>query len=71
VQSGERKIEAELASRKRMLEIESERKLRSEQVKWRKTQRGLEGEIESLRKELTAAPPDRPSLIQRFFGPGR
>ena len=71
VQSGERKIEADLASRKRVLEIESERKLRSEQVKWRKTQRGLESEIESLRKELTAASPDQPSLIQRFFGPGR
>ena len=61
----------ELKSRKRVLEIESGRKLRSEQVRWRKTQRGLEGEIERLRKELTAAPSDQPSLIQRFFGPGR
>jgi len=60
VQSGERKMEAELASRKRAFEIESDRKLRSEQVKWQKTQRVLESDINNLRNGLAAAPPISP-----------
>ncbi len=71
VQSGERKMEAEFASHKRVVEIESERKLRSEQVKSQKIQRVLESEIDSLRKTLAAVPADKPSLIQRLFGPRR
>ena len=71
VQSGERRMETELASRKRVVEIEFERKLRSEQVRWQKTQRVLEGEIASLRKELASASVDKPSVIRRFFSARR
>ena len=71
VQSGERRMETELASRKRVVEIEFERKLRSEQGRWQKTQRVLEGEIASLRKELASASFDKPSVIRRFFSARR
>ena len=71
VQSGERRMETELASRKRVVEIEFERKLRSEQVRWQKIQRVLEGEIASLRKELASASVDKPSVIRRFFSARR
>ncbi len=64
-------METELASRKRVVEIEFERKLLSEQVRWQKTQRVLEGEIASLRKELAAASVDKPSVIRRFFSARR
>ena len=50
VQSGERRMEAELASCERVVEIVSERKLSPAQIRWQKTQRVLEGEIVSLMK---------------------
>ncbi len=68
VQSDTRKLEAELVARKRMVEIESERSLRSEQVKWKKAQRVLESEIASLKKELAAVSVHEPSFIDRLLG---
>ena len=69
--STEREMEVELTSHKRAVEIRSEKKLRSQQVRGNKTQRVLEGEIERLKKELKAATTDKPSLVRRLLGLGR
>ena len=70
-QSMDRKMEAELASQKQAFQIEFQKNLRGEQVKWNTAQRGLEDEIEGLRKQLTVASASKFSLIWRFFGSRR
>ncbi len=70
-QSTERKMEVELTSHKRVVEVESGKKLRSQQVRGKKTQRVLEGEIERLKKELKAATSPKPSLVRRLLGLGQ
>ena len=70
-QSTERKMEVELTSHKRAAEIESEKRLRSQQVRGNQTQRVLEGEIERLKKELKAAISGKPSLVRRLLGLGQ
>ena len=66
-QSAQRKMEAELAAHKREVEIESERKFRSEQVRWKKVERMLEGEIERLKGALEVVSADKTPFLRRLF----
>ena len=66
-QDQERRMEAELATHKRTLEIESNQRFRSNEVQLKKDHRTLELEIERLKKELAARPATKRSLIERFF----
>lgn len=66
--SAERKLEVEFTAHKRQIEIETERKLRADQVRWAKTESVFEAEIQQLKKELHAVSGRRSSLMGRLFG---
>ena len=67
-QAVEERAERQLDAKKRLLEVESERRIRANEIQWQKERRGLKLEIEKLQGELARPSTSKvPSLFRNIF----